>query len=177
MYMKNNNSGFTLMELVIYIFVSSILLVIISSLVMGIFTTRRKVIAEQLLYNDARFVVNFLNNRIHNVDLIDDVSPAAEEFHFYELPNKRFSLELLDGDLIYREVEDTGSGFPDQSTASPIVLNSKDVDVKGFVMVSYDDNDGNPNRAIRFNIVMSAGDVSRPVTYKEEMFGLFFSLR
>ena len=127
----------------------------ISGLVLSIFNARRYFISINDVNHNARFIINFLSNRIHNVDLISDVSPAVEEFHFYQMPSTRFSIDLEGDDLIYRQVQDTGGGFPSQSTAIPMPLNADRVAVSGLDITSISDAHGNINKGIKIDFVLT----------------------
>lgn len=177
MNISKNKKGFTLIETVVYLFITSILLIVISSLIFNIFNTRRNINNSNIVHSDARYIMNFLYNNMHNIDLIDEVASSTEKYHFYKLPDKRFSLEVLDGDLVYRLSQDTGSGFPPQASSTPVKLNTDKVTVRSFVMNTYDDNDGNENRAATFSVVLSAGNSATGQGYVEKLFTTFISLR
>lgn len=176
---KNNKSqqGFTLIEILTYLFITATLLLIISSMVMSIFNARKQLQASHIINYNARFIINFLSNRIHNVDLISDVSPEPEEFHFYELPDIRFSIDTEDEDLIYRQVQDTGSGFPDQSTATPLRLNSNLVAVSDLDILSISDAHGNPDKGIKIDFVLTVGSPGDEHGYLQKAFSTFLSIR
>lgn len=174
---QKNTRGFTLMEVVVYIFITSILLIIVGSLVFNVISLRKHLNASNTVHSDARFIMNYLSNYIHNVDLIDDVSPATEQLHFYQLPEYRFSIEILGDDLVYRQTEDTGGGFPDQSSATAIPLNSDEVVVSDLIMDVYDDNEGNSNMGISISFVLTIGNPDDQYSYMQKTFSTFLSLR
>lgn len=175
--LKNNQRGFTFIEIITYLFITTILLLIISSMVMSIFNARKQLQASHAIHHNARFIINFLSNRIHNVDLITDVSPSSEDFHFYQLPSIRFSIDVEGDDLIYRKVDDTGSGFPDQSTAMPITLNSAPVTVSNLNIVSVSDAFGNENRGVNIAFVLTVGSPGDVHGYLQRSFSTFLSIR
>ncbi len=172
-----NNSGFTFVETITYLFIFSMLILVICSLVISIFNARKNLQSSNAVYQNARFIVSFLNNRVHNVDLIDDVSPAPELLHFYQFPDKRFSLSLDGDNLIYQEVQDTGSGFPDQSTADPVRLNNKNIKVTNFNLSAVPDGEGNLNQGIKIDFILSIGGVGDSFGHIERPFSTFISLR
>lgn len=174
---KKNEQGFTLIEIVTYLFITVVLMIIIGSMVKHIFDARKQLQASNTINYNARFIINFLSNRIHNVDLISDVSPEPEEFHFYELPDIRFSIDTEDGNFIYREVQDTGAGFPDQSTATPLRLNSNVVDVSALDIVSISDAHGNPDKGIKIDFVLTVGSPGDVYGYLQKSFSTFLSIR
>ena len=169
--------GFTLIEIITYLFITAMLLIIISSMVMTIFNARKQLQASHEIHHNARFIINFLSNRIHNVDLIADVSPAVEDFHFYQLPDIRFSIDTEGDDLIYRQVQNTGLGFPEQSTARPVALNSERVAVSGLVISSIADAHGNPNKGVNITFVLTVGSPGDVHGYSEKSFSTFLSIR
>lgn len=169
--------GFTLIETITYLFISVMLLMLISSMTMSIFNARKQLQASHAIHHNARFIINFLSNRIHNVDLISDVSPASEEFHFYQMPSTRFSIDLEGDDLIYRQVQDTGSGFPNQSTAIPMALNSDRVVVSGLDITSISDAHGNINKGIKIDFVLTVGSPGDIHGYLQRSFSTFLSIR
>lgn len=175
--LSSKQEGFTLVETIIYLFIMSMLVLLISSLVMTIFNARRQLKASHIVHHNARFIVNYLTNKIHNVDLIDDVSPAPEQLHFYQLPDTRFSIAIESDDLIYRQTEDGGSGFPDQSTADPVSLNSNEVIVNNLTMSLISDGQGNTNRGVRLIFTLQTGTAGDSHGYVNKVFTTFISLR
>ena len=173
----SKQEGFTLIETIVYLFIMSMLILLISSLVMTIFNARRHLKASHLVHHNARFIVNYLTNKIHNVDLIDDVSPAPEQLHFYQLPDTRFSLAIESDDLIYRQTEDVGSGFPDQSTADPVSLNGDEIIVSNLNMSLISDGHGNTNQGIRLIFTLQTGTPGENYGYVNKIFTTFISLR
>lgn len=173
----NNKSGFTFIEILTYLFITVMLMAIVASMVMSIFNARKQLQASHAIHHNARFIINFLSNRIHNVDLIDDVSPAVEHFHFYELPGIRFSIDVEGDDLVYRQVEDTGSGFPDQSTAVPLSLNSDIVSVSDLTITSISDAHGNLDKGIKIDFILTVGTAGDIHGYLQKSFSTFLSIR
>ncbi len=174
---KVNQRGFTLVETLTYLFIASMLLIILSSLVMNIFQLKRQMQSSYLVNNNARFIVNFLLNRVHNVDIIEDVSPLPETFYFYQMPSVRFSLNLEDGNLIYREVYNTGSGFPDQSTAEALQINADEIVVSNFELTTVADAHGNTPKGINISFTLTAGNSDYPYGYVSKPFNTFISIR
>ena len=173
---KLKTEGFTFVESMVYVFVMTVILMTVSNLFMTSFNARKHSVASYSIYNDARFIVNFLNNRVHNVSLIQDEALPAE-YLFYNLPDTRFDLVVEDNNLLYRETIDEGSGFPDQSSVEPIVLNSRSVRVESFDLTSVFDSEGNPNKGIKIDMVLATGSVNDSFGYKQESFSFFISLR
>ena len=174
---KNNGSGFTLVETLVYIFITAILLIVISGLVMNVLNIRKKIRASNEVQNSARYMINFISSHIHNVDLIDDVSPDPDNLHFYKMPDTRFSLILESGNLVYRETEDTGSGFPDQSTATPIILNTNQITVDTFSLTPIEDSEGNANQGTLINFILTTGSIDDLHGYSSQIFNTFISIR
>lgn len=175
--LKTNKEGFTLVEIIIYLFISTILMITISKLVLGVFNARRHFIAINEVNHDARFIVHYLTNRLHNVDTIVNANPAPEEFHFYQLPDIRFSVELLGDDVVYRQGQDTGSGFPEQSTLDPVVLNNFNITVLNWSLIAVNDYQNISNQGIQINFTLMAGSPSDAFSYYERDFSTFISIR
>jgi len=174
---KTSQGGFTLIEILTYVFIMSMLLLILSSMMLNVFNTRKILITSHKIHDNARFVVNFLNNRIHNVDIIDEVSPAPEGLHFYQLPDTRFSVSLEGDDLVFRETYDTGTGFPDQSSAQAVSLNSGSVRVDSFTLTPVSDAQGNADQGVIISFTLSTGRSSDSYGYLQKSFETFISLR
>ncbi|MBU1202793.1 prepilin-type N-terminal cleavage/methylation domain-containing protein [Patescibacteria group bacterium] len=174
---KKDQKGFTFIETLLYIFISSMLILIISSMVMSIFNIKRQFQASYLVHNNARFITNFLMNRIHNVDSIQDASPLPEGFHFYEWPDIRFSIDAEGNDLVYRETHDVGAGFPDQSTATAMVLNSNKVIVSDLTLTPISDAYGQANQGINITFTLTTGNSSYRHGYLQKTFNTFISIR
>ena len=173
---KINSAGFTFVETMVYVFVMTIILMTISSLLLSAFNARKQSVASYLIYNDARFIANFLNNRIHNVGLIEDET-LPSEYLFYNLPDTRFDLILDNNNLLYREAIDTGSGFPDQSSAVVTTLNNQSVRVESFDLTAVADGEGNANQGIKIDLLLATGQPSDTFAYKEKAFSFYISLR
>jgi len=172
-----NQNGFTFIETLTYLFIFSMLILIICGLVLSIFNARKQLQASNLVYQNARFIVNFLSNRIHNVDYIDDVSPAVETLLFYQLPDKRFSIKLDSNNLVYQETQDTGSGFPEQSTADPVNLNNNKIQVNNLVLTPISDSQGNVNQGVKIDFTLSVGGAGDTFGHIERTFSTFISVR
>ncbi|MFA6307275.1 MAG: prepilin-type N-terminal cleavage/methylation domain-containing protein [Patescibacteria group bacterium] len=172
-----NKKGFTLVETIIYLLIATLLMIIISSLVLSVFKARRHFIAINDVNHNARFIVHYLTNRLHNTNTIVDVSPAPEQFHFYQLPDMRFSIEVLGDDMVYREGQDIGSGFPDQSTLSPIILNNSNVSVSNLSLIAVDDYRGISNQGIQISFRLTSGTVEKDYSYYQRDFSTFLSIR
>lgn len=175
--LKATQSGFTLVETLTYLFIMSMLILIISTMTLNIFNTRKMMVSSQRLHDNARFIVNYLNNRIHNVDVIDDVAPEPEILHFYQLPDIRFSIANESGDFIFRQTEDEGSGFPDQSTGQAVMLNSMAVNLDSLTLTPVDDYLGNENQGVRISFTLSTGSTGDNYGYIQKTFTTFISLR
>src|SRR3989339_236694 len=149
-YKKNlNKSGFSLIETLVYIFITAMLLAVISNLLMANFNIRRQLKASNMLYNDARFIIGQLNNRIHSMSDITN-----------------FSLQVENDNLIYRETSQ-----PD------LILNSTQIKVNNLVLTPVNDAQANPNRGLLVNFNLSTGDQSDIYGYLNEDFETFISLR
>jgi len=172
-----NQEGFTLIEIITYLFITAMLLLVISSMLMSIFNARKQLQASHAIHHNARFIINFLSNRIHNVDLINDVSPAVENFHFYQLPDIRFSIAVEGDDLIYRQVQDIGAGFPNQSTAIPMALNSDRIAVSNLNILSVVDAHGNENKGVKIDFILTVGSPGDIHGYLQKEFSTFLSIR
>jgi len=144
-----NKHGFSLIETLVYIFITAMLLAVISNLLMSNFNIRRQLKSSNLLYNDARFIIGQLNNRIHSMSDITN-----------------FSLQVENDNLIYRETSQ-----PD------LILNSTQIKVNNLVLTPVNDAQANPNRGLLVNFNLSTGDQSDIYGYLNEDFETFISLR
>jgi hypothetical protein len=108
---------------------------------------------------------------------MDDVSPAPEVLHFYQMPDARFSLAVEGDDLVYRETEDEGSGFPSQSTADPVVINTSDVIISGFVLTPISDAQATPLQGVKIEFTITIGALTDPYGYLQKDFNTFISIR
>lgn len=167
-----NNHGFSLIETLVYIFITAMLLAVISSLLMSNFNIRRQLKASNLLYNDARFIVGQLNNKLHSVSDLTDVRPAPEQiiFHLYEAGD--FTVQVENEDLIYRDLPQVGGDTP-----IDLILNSEQTRVSNLVFTPVDDGQGNANRGVLINFNLSTGDQTDVYGYLSEDFETFISLR
>lgn len=176
-FLKNNKQGFSMIETMAYLFITGMLLLLIVNLVINIFNARRQFKASELVDRNARYVMNFILNKVHNVDLIDEAGSAPADIYFYDLPERRFNFSLEDGNLVYREVEDLGTGFPEQSTAIPQNLNTSNIVVSDLNIVSLEDNFGRANQGVEFSFTLTVGNINDPEGYIQENFSTFFSIR
>ncbi|MFA5127026.1 MAG: prepilin-type N-terminal cleavage/methylation domain-containing protein [Patescibacteria group bacterium] len=173
----NRANGFTLVELLAYLFITCMLLIMIVSLVMNIFYARKKFQVSDAVDSNARYIMNFVLNKVHNVDIISDGGGDPANVYFYNLPSYRFNLALESNNLFFRQTEDTGSGFPDQSTATPLSLNTKNVRVSDFSLVPLADNRGEENQGVLISFTIAAGDPSDPKSFAQKSFNTFLSIR
>ncbi len=172
-YIKNTKTkGFSLIETLAYIFITAMLLTTISSLLMSNFNIRRQLKTSSLIYDDARFIMTQLNNKIHSVTIIDDVRPDAKQIVFYPNGSNDFSLQVENNNLIYRESVQVGGGSPTELT-----FNSAKTRVENLVLTPITDSNGTPNRGVLIQFNLSTGNVSDPYGYANEEFQTFISLR
>jgi type II secretory pathway pseudopilin PulG len=174
---NKSEPGFTLIETIVYLFITCALLMVISSLVVNILDARKRIKASNEIQNNARFILNFFNNNIHNVDLLEDINPDPAQLYFYFLPATRFTLTTEDNNLVYRETKKTGGLWPDPSTATPLILNTSRVRVSNFTLIPVNDNQGNLNRGVSINFTLTIGQPADKFGYFQEDFGTFMSLR
>lgn len=172
-YKKNYpQQGFSLIETLVYIFITAMLLTTISSLVLSNFNIRRQLKTSSLIYNDARFIIGQLNNRIHSVPVIEDVRPDSRQIIFYSYGNNEFSLQVEDEKLVYREDTQVGGGNPVE-----LVLSSEQTRVSNFVLTPVSDGHANENKGVLINFTLSTGVASDIYGYLSEDFQTFISLR
>ena len=165
-------AGFSLIETLMYIFITAMLLTTISSLLMSNFNIRKQLKTSSLIYNDARFIMTQLNNHLHSVAVIEDVRPDIKQVIFYPIEDARFSLQVENDNLIFREVFMLGGDPPIE-----MKWNSERVRVSNFVLTPIDDNKGNEDRGLFVTFTLSAGDSADPYGYLSEDFQTFISLR
>ncbi len=172
-YKKNyKTQGFSLIETLVYIFITAMLLTTISSLILSNFNIRRQLKTSSLIYNDARFIIGQLNNKIHSAPVIEDVRPDAKQIIFYAYGNNEFSLQVEDENLVYREDTQVGGGSPVE-----LVLNSEQTRVSNFILTPVNDGHGNANKGVLISFNLSTGVASDIYGYLSEDFETFISLR
>ncbi len=172
-----NQKGFTMIETLAYLFITSLLLILIISLITNIFNARRQFRVAELADRNARYIMSFVLNKVHNVDLIDQTGTSSSDIYFYDLPDKRFNFSLESGNLVFRLVEDSGTGFPEQSTAITQNLNFNGVEVSNFSLSNLEDNFGRENQGVHFTFTLRVGTSSDRYGFIEEDFSTFFSIR
>jgi hypothetical protein len=144
---------------------------------MGNFNARRQLRSANLVNHDARFIVNYLTNRIHNVEVIDDIRPDTYQILFYSSATTRFSLSVESGNFVYRETEDTGSGFPEQSTVNPVILNSSDLIASDLILTPITDNHGNTNQGVILNFTLTTKNDEGAHGHVQQNFNTFITIR
>ena len=176
-YKNQEKSGFTFVETLVYLFITSMLILLISSLVINIFHSRRIFKAEELVNRNARYIMTVLLNKLHNVDTTDDLGGGSQNIMFYDLPDKRFNLSIESEELVYRETQDIGSGFPDQSTATPYALTSDNVKVSNLSLTPMKDSSGNTGKGIILSFTLTFGVPEDSFGYAQRTFSTFLSIR
>lgn len=179
---KNNNStarlaGFTLVETLVYLFITSMLLLMISSLVINIFNSKRLFKSEEVVARNARYIMSFMLNKLHNVDTIEDLGGGAENIMFYVAPDRRFSIGIEGDDFVYRETRDSGSGYPSQSTATAYLLNSDNVKVSDITLTPMHDNYGQNNQGVLLSFSLTHGVPEDNYSYTQRTYSTFLSIR
>lgn len=173
--MKNkhkNQKAFSLIETIVYIFITVMLLLNISSLVLTNFNIRRQLKTADLVYNDARFIISQLNNKLHAVNVLEDLRPDPEQLLFYCDNSPDFVLIINDGNLILREVEGNTGPLPIE-----YILNSDQVAVSNLVLTPIADDQGNLNKGVLINFTLTTGVSENTYNYLTEDFQTFISLR
>lgn len=175
--LKKSKTGFTLIETLAYLFISSLLLLLIISLVMNIFHARQQFRAADIVERNARYIMGFMLNKIHNVDLIDSVGIGPDNVYFYNMPERRFNFAIEGNNLVYRETEDTGSGFPEQATAVPQILNNNVVIITNLTLTPMSSGTGQENRGVAISFTISTGSPTDQYGYAQQSFNTFMSIR
>ena len=170
-----NQRGFTFIETMVYVFVMTVILMTITSLFINIFNARKQAMASYRVYNDARFIANFLHNRLRNVELIEDFSQS--QYIFYDLPDKRFDIFVDQGRLFYRQTENLGQGFPEQSAGAILPLSSEGLIVEDLLLTAISDSQGNSHQGIKIDFILTTGQPSDAFGYKSKPFSIYISLR
>ena len=173
---KNNKQGFTFIETMVYVFVMTIIIMTISNLVLNILNARKQAFASYRVYNDARFIANFFNNRLHNVDSIEN-NFLESQYFFYNLNNERFDIFLDEENLVFRQTEYDGQVFPEQSSGQSLLLNSQGTRVEDLVLTSTSDSQGNAHQGIKIDFVLTTGQPSDNFGYKSKSFSIYIALR
>lgn len=163
--------GFSLIETLAYIFITAMLLTTISSLLMSNFNIRRQLKTSSLIYNDARFIITQLNNKIHTASAIADLRPNPEQIIFYPTEASEFYFQVENNNLIYREAIGSGPGGVE------LILNSTQNRVSDFILTPIADSHGNLNKGILINFTLSTGNAINANGYLSENFQTFISLR
>ncbi len=174
---NNKKSGFTLVETLVYLFITSMLLLMIANLVMNIFHAKRLFKSEEVVSRNARYIMSFMLNKLHNVDNIDDLGGGSQNIMFYIPPDRRFNLAIEDDNFVYRETQDVGSGFPDQSTAVAHLLNSDNVQVSDITLVPMNDNYGRSNQGVILQFTLTYGVPEDIYGYAQRTYSTFLSIR
>lgn len=169
--------GFSLIEIMLYVSITTMLLLVISSIVINTMNARKHLRASEAIQHNARFMMNFLTNRIHNATVVDVVSPSPEQIIFYTSTSTRFSFTEEGGNLLFRQSANTGAGFPPQSSVTPTQVNSGDAVVSNFVLTASDDNFGQANRGVSIGFTLTTGSLGDMYVYQQADFKTLISVR
>ena len=170
--LKNDQQAFSLVEILVYIFITAMLLVSISSLLLANFNIRKQLKTSDLVYNNARFIINKLNNEIHNVTVFDDLRPNSEQILFYPNTGNSFAFEVENNNLIYKEIEEAGG-----ESSLEYILNSEQVEVQEIIFTPIDDWQTNENKGVFINFTLSTGHPDDVYKYLSENFQTFIAIR
>jgi type II secretory pathway pseudopilin PulG len=174
---KNKQKGFSLIETLVYLFITSMLLLMIASLVVNIFNSKRLFKSEEVVARNARYIMSFMLNKMHNVGTIDDLGGGSQNIMFYVPPDRRFNLAIESDNFVYRETQDVGSGYPDQSTAVPYLLNSDNVQVSDITLTPMSDNYGQTNQGVVLSFTLTYGNSEDKYGYAQRTYSTFLSIR
>jgi competence protein ComGC len=174
---KNKRKGFSLIETLVYLFITSMLLLMIASLVINIFNAKRLFKSEEVVARNARYIMSFMLNKLHNVSRIEDLGGGSQNIMFYVSPDRRFNIVIENEDFVYRETQYSGSAYPDQSTAIPYLLNSDNVQVSDIILTPMNDNYGQINQGIILQFTLSYGSPADQYGYAQRTYSTFLSIR
>ncbi len=177
MNINKNKKGFTLIETLVYLFITSMLLLLISNLVINIFNAKRLFKSEEVVTRNARYIMSFMLNKLHNVSSIDDLGGGSQNIMFYVLPDRRFNLAIESENFVYRETRDIGSGYPDQASAIPRLLNSNNVQVSDITLTPMDDNYGQTKQGVILQFTLTYGTLGDKYGYTQRTYSTFLSIR
>lgn len=172
-----NNKGFTLVEILVYIFITSMLLLVVSNSIINIFNSKSLFKSEELVSRNARYIMAFMLNKLHNVERVENLGTGSENILFYVLPDKRFNLAIESDDFVYRETIDSGSGYPEQSSAAPFVLNSESVKVTDISVTPMNNNYDVSNAGVLLSFTLTHGTPQNKYNYTQRTYSTFLSFR
>lgn len=174
---KKKERGFTLVETLVYLFITSMLLLLIANLVVSIFQAKRLFKSEEVVARNARYIMSFMLNKLHNVGTIDDLGGGFQNIMFYVPPDRRFSLDIVAENFIYLETQDIGSGYPEQSSAMPHLLNSDNVQVTDITLTPMADNYGRSGQGVILSFTLTHGVPGDSYGYTQRTYSTFLSIR
>ncbi|KKP91053.1 MAG: hypothetical protein UR94_C0019G0004 [Parcubacteria group bacterium GW2011_GWA2_36_10] len=168
---KNNQQAFSLIEALVYVFITTMLLTTISSLVLANFNIRKQLKTSDLVFNDARFIMSQLANKIHTAASFVDLRPDPKQIIFDAKLGNNFIFILEDNDLFYQEILAEG-----QDPVGEDIFNSAQVQVSDFILTPVLNTQTN-HQGVLINFTLSIGAVEDIYGYLREDFQTFITIR
>lgn len=176
-YFVKKNKGFTLVELIVYLGITTMLLTLIGSFIINVYNAKKMLQSSDLVDHNARFILNYLANRIHNVDTLVGTGATPADLLFYVSSTSRFSITLENNNIVYRQSDDLGAGFPDQSSVTPIILNTNDITVSNLILQTLEDDQGVANKGTSLGFTLTTTGTVDPYRSLQQSYKTFISIR
>lgn len=174
----NNRQGFTLVEVLVYVVIASILLGVIMNVQMSVFRVSRQLRVAHEVQQNVRFLTNIVSNRLHNVVSIEDIRPQPEVVRFYPDNEHRWSLRVTDGklellDQVYNQPTgswvDVNGGYQTLTTNKAVISNWSIIPVKNGAGTTY--------TSAQISFTLTIGSVSEPFGYYQGNYQLIAGAR
>ncbi len=170
--------GFSLIEVITYIFISSIVLVVLFNLMNSMFHINTQLRVAHEAQQNVRLLDNVFMNSAHNTVSITDLRPDPVGVLFYTSAEKRFSLVPSNGRITYfEEAFDQASNSWLPVGSGPIPVTTRRATISDWtvapIMVT-----GSPDwRAVQITYTLTMGDTTNPYEYFQAHYQMIISLR
>lgn len=163
------HKGFTLIELMLYVLITAVILSVITTIVMNILQARHVTRAEEVVQQNAQFVMNYMTQEIRRAEFISDVRPLSQQVHFYTSSTEEFfDLELIDNHII--QTMSVGS--------STLQLTADPARVTDFVLTPVFDRVATTTvDGVRIQIAFEVGTSTSPFGYIDRTFETYVGIR
>mgnify|MGYP001571389013 CR=1 FL=1 len=166
---SKSRQGFSFIEILIYLFISSLLLALLSTMIWNTLRANRTYKAEEAIIQNAQFIMNFSAQQIRPVYSIADIRPDPATARFYTSSSTAQWFTI---------VKDNNNLMQTFSSSSPSTqLNSASVAVTEFILTPiFDDLASSTVEGVRLRLRLSSTNASESVPLLEKTFETYVGI-
>ncbi len=176
--MTKSQTGFSLIEVLTYVVISTLMLVVLFNLLNSMFSINAQLRVAHEAQQNVRLLDNVFMNSAHNTIRITDLRPDPVGVLFYTTEEKRFSLVPSANRIMYfEEAFDQASGTWLPVGTGPIPVTTSRAVISDWDVTPIKATIGSNWRAVQIGYTLTLGGSDNLYQYYQAHYQMIISLR